>query len=297
MSPSSLELVQAFAAGYGPPCPSGEEESLGRLLAEQVARGQQAWPEVRVRPEDFARYLGVHLPPGEGLKPGLRALHCEDLYLALGALQEDRIALAGLERTVLAPAGRAVRRVDRAPAFVDEVMQLTRVRLLVGDTRHGPRLEDYTGNGPLRRWTRAVAIGVAVSLKRRRDRTIPLDDAVLEPGLGTADPELVVLKQRCLPAFRAAFGEALSALSARDRNLLRLSLDQGLGLEALGALHRVHASTVSRWLAHARSDLLEGTREGFARRLALNPPQIDSILRALEGHLDVSFSPFLQRED
>jgi RNA polymerase sigma-70 factor (ECF subfamily) len=294
---SSLELIQAFAAGHKRPCPSGEEESLGRLLAEQVARAQQAWPDVRLSPEVFARYLGTRLPPGEQLEPRLRALHCEDLYLALGALQEDRSALAGLERTVLSPAERAVQRVDSAPAFVDEVMQLTRVRLLVGDTRHGPRLEDYAGHGPLRRWTEAVAIGVAVSLKRRVGRTTPLDDAVLVSKLGTADPELAVLKQRYLPAFRAAFAEALSALSARDRNLLRLSLAQGLGLEALGALHRVHASTVSRWLAHARSDLLEGTREGLARRLALNTPQIDSLLRVLDGHLDVSFSSFLQRED
>ncbi len=289
--------MQAFVAGHKRPCPSGEEESLGQGLVELVLRAQQAWPDVRLRPEDFARHLGTRLPPGEQLTPRLRALHCEELYLALGALQEDRIALAGMERTVLVPAERAVQRVDSSPAFVDEVMQLTRVRLLVGDTRHGPRLEDYAGSGSLRRWTEAVAIGVAVSLKRRRDRTTPLDDAVLESGLGTADPDLALLKERYLPAFRAAFAEALAALSARDRNLLRLSLAQGLGLEALGTLHRVHASTVSRWLAHARSDLLEGTRKGLARRLALNTPQLDSLLRALDGHLDVSFSSLLQRED
>lgn len=290
------ELLQAFVAGAARPCPPGEEESLAKLLAEGVARCQQAWPEMRVEPQDFARHLGKCLPAGEAPEPGLRALLWEDLYLALGALQEDRVALDALERTVLAPVERAVRRVDNADSFVDEVMQLTRLRLLVGETRHGPRLGDYAGKGPLRRWTEAVAVGVAVSLKRRPDRTTPLDDAVLETGVGTADPELAMLQQRYRPAFRAAFAEALSSLSARDRNLLRLSLAQGLGVEALGALHQVHASTVSRWLARARSDLLEGTRASLARRLALNTAQLDSVLRVLDGHLEVSFSALLKED-
>ncbi len=249
-----------------------------------------------MEPRDFARHLGKCLPAGEAPEPGLRALLWEDLYLALGALQEDRVALDALERTVLAPAERAVRRVDNADAFVDEVMQLTRLRLLLGEARQGPRLGGYSGKGPLRRWTEAVAVGVAVSLKRRPDRTTPLDDAVLESGVGTADPELALLQQRYRPAFRAAFAEALSSLSARDRNLLRLSLAQGLGVEALGALHQVHASTVSRWLARARSDLLEGTRASLARRLALNTAQLDSVLRVLDGHLEVSFSSLLKED-
>jgi RNA polymerase sigma-70 factor (ECF subfamily) len=288
------ELLQAFVSGAARPCPPGQEESLGNLLAEGLARCQQAWPEIRLEPQDFARHLGKCVPAGEALEPGLRALLWEDLYLALGALNEDRSALDALERTVLPPVERAVRRVDSADAFVDEVMQLTRLRLLVGETRHGPRLGDYAGKGPLRRWTEAVAVGVAVSLKRRPDRTTPLDDAVLESGVGTADPELAMLQQRYRPAFRAAFAEALSSLSARDRNLLRMSLAQGLGVEALGALHQVHASTVSRWLARARSDLLEGTRASLARRLALNTAQLDSVLRVLDGHLEVSFSSLLK---
>jgi RNA polymerase sigma-70 factor (ECF subfamily) len=297
MPPSPPELLQAFAAGAARPLAAGGEEVLGALLAEVVARCQQALPELRVPAEDFARHLGRCLPAGEAPEPGLRALLCEDLYLALGALHEDRSALETLERTVLTPVERAVRRVDSSDAFVDEVMQLTRMRLLVGDTVHGPRLNDYVGKGPLRRWTEAVAVGVAVSLKRRPDRTTPIDDAMLESGLGTTDPELSALRERYRPAFRASFAEALSSLSARDRNLLRLSLAQGLGVEALGALHQVHASTVSRWLARARGELLQGTREGLSRRLALDLSQADSILRVLDGHLDASFSSLLKQED
>lgn len=297
VSPSSPELIQAFAASAARPVPPGEQEALGKLLAEMVARCQQAWPEVQVAPAELAQHLGKCLPASEALEPGLRALLCEDLYLALGALHEDRSAMAALERTVLQPVERAVRRVDDSDAFVDEVMQLTRMRLLVGEPHHGPRLGDYAGKGPLRRWTEAVAVGVAVSLKRRPERTTPLDDAMLESGLGASDPELSALRERYRPAFRASFAQALSSLSARDRNLLRLSLSQGLGVEALGALHQVHASTVSRWLARARSELLKGTREGLSRRLGMDLSQADSLLRAMDGHLDASFSSFLKTEE
>ncbi|WP_224245735.1 transcriptional regulator [Hyalangium gracile] len=290
MPTSPSELVQAFVAGAGRSCPTGKEELLGQLLSEAVARSQQAWSEVRIPPEDFARHLGKCLPAGAQLEPGLRAMHCEDLYLALAGLEGDRSALEAIDRTALAPAERAVRRVDAADAFVDEVMQLTRLRLLVGEDRKGPRLSEYAGKGPLRRWAEAVAVGVAVSLKRRPEHTTPLDDAMLESGLGASDPELAMMQQRYRPSFRAAFAEALASLSVRDRNLLRLSLAQGLGVEALGSLHHVHASTISRWLAKARAELLEGTRAGLARRLALNTAQLDSLLRVLDGHLEVSLS-------
>ncbi|MFP2913642.1 hypothetical protein ACLESD_53395, partial [Pyxidicoccus sp. 3LFB2] len=177
--------------------------------------------------------------------------------------------------------------------FVDEVLQLTRMRLLVGGTRQGPRLAEYAGRGALRRWTEAVALGVAVSLKRTAVRTTPLDDAPLVSELRTADPELALIQERYRPAFRAAFAEALSGLSPRDRNLLRLSLVQNLGVESLGTLHQVHASTISRWLARARQSLLEDTRAGIARRLALTSSQLDSLLRVMDASLALSFTSLL----
>ncbi|MFP2934705.1 hypothetical protein ACLESO_58275 [Pyxidicoccus sp. 3LG] len=139
-----------------------------------------------------------------------------------------------------------------------------------------------------------MALGVAVSLKRASVSSMPLDDAPLVAELRTADPELALMQERYRPAFRAAFAEALSGLSPRDRNLLRLGLVQNLGVEALGTLHQVHASTISRWLARARQSLLEDTRAGLARRLALSPSQLDSLLRVMDASLAVSLSSLLE---
>ncbi len=289
-----MEPVQAFLEGAARACAPDEADALARLLEDALARAEKAWPGVRLGAEDFARQLGTRAGTDRALADGLRALCVEDLYLAGACLAGDRAAMDALQRAVLVPVARAVRRVDASDAFVDEVLQLTRMRLLVGTARQGPRLAEYAGRGTLRRWTEAVALGVALSLKRGAVHTTPLDDAPLVSELRTADPELALMQERYRPAFRAAFAEALAGLSARDRNLLRLSLVQNLGVESLGTLHQVHASTISRWLARARQSLLEDTRAGVARRLALTASQLDSLLRVMDAGLALSLTSFLE---
>ncbi|MCY1031238.1 hypothetical protein OV207_07200 [Corallococcus sp. BB11-1] len=294
MSTHTSELVAAFLVGGARALSPDEEVGLASVLTEVIARCEQAWSGAWLKPGDFAAHLGLHTSKEEPPAKALASLCCEDLYLALAAVEGHRAALGALEATALVPAGRAVRRVEDSNAFVDEVLQLTRLRLLVEEGSQVPRLKTYAGRGSLRRWTEAVALGVALSLKRRPERTSPLDDGALAVALGTQDPELELIRHRYRPAFRAAFAEALAALSPRDRNLLRLGLVQGLGVESLGALHQVHASTVSRWMAKARDSLLEHTREGLARRLALNTSQLDSLLRVLDGSLEVSIASLLK---
>ncbi|WP_375757818.1 hypothetical protein [Corallococcus exercitus] len=287
------EWVAAFR-GAARPLTSEEGAGLLTALTAILERCEGAWPGVRLEPGTFVAHLGLHTPAGEPPAQALAAMHCEDLYLALAALEGQRAALDALESSVLVPAGRAVRRVEASDAFVDEVLQLTRLRLLVDEGGRAPRLTEYAGRGPLRRWAEAVSLGIALSLKRRPERSTPLDDALIAADLGAADPELEHIRHRYRPAFRAAFAEALSALSMRDRNLLRMGLVQGLGVESLGALHQVHASTVSRWMAKARESLLEHTRMALARRLALNTSQLDSLLRVLDGSLEISLASLLK---
>ncbi|WP_395812894.1 sigma factor-like helix-turn-helix DNA-binding protein [Archangium minus] len=58
--------------------------------------------------------------------------------------------------------------------------------------------------------------------------------------------------------------EALAALPSRERTVLRLHLVEGLSLERIGTVYRTHKSTVSRWLARAREEVLAGTRSRLA---------------------------------
>jgi RNA polymerase sigma-70 factor (ECF subfamily) len=75
--------------------------------------------------------------------------------------------------------------------------------------------------------------------------------------------------------------------------VLRLHLVEGLALERIGAMYRTHKSTVSRWLARARQQVLEGTRARLAERLRLSPDELHSLLRDVPGQLELSLPALL----
>ncbi len=68
------------------------------------------------------------------------------------------------------------------------------------------------------------------------------------------------------------------------RTLLRYYYLDGVGVEELGRLYRVHASTVSRWLRSTREAILEQTRSQLAAMLVLKESEVESML-GLSGSL------------
>ncbi|WP_394833013.1 sigma-70 family RNA polymerase sigma factor [Pendulispora rubella] len=215
----------------------------------------------------------------------------DDLQLASACLGGDRSALATFERAHLREIGAFVAHIDRAPAFADEVRQVLRASLLVaGQDGHEPGLAGYRGRGSLGGFVRVAAVRTALNLKRQARRASAREEAAGTEGLAAASvsPELAYAREQ----YREAFGEALRAtiaeLSARDRTLLRLYHAEGVALEALAALYRVHLSTVSRWLTCAREQLSEATLRRLRERLRVGPSDAESIAALLMSQLDVS---------
>ncbi|MFY0527076.1 sigma-70 family RNA polymerase sigma factor [Archangium gephyra] len=101
------------------------------------------------------------------------------------------------------------------------------------------------------------------------------------------------MRQRHRADFQTALAEALAALPSRERTVLRLHFVEGLSLERIGTAYRTHKSTVSRWLARAREEVLEGTRSRLAERLRLSSGELHSLLRDVPGQLDQSLSALL----
>lgn len=62
------------------------------------------------------------------------------------------------------------------------------------------------------------------------------------------DPELSHLKATFAAEFKFALTLAIDELSVRDRNLLRQSVLDGLTIDQLGKLYRVHRATAARWV-------------------------------------------------
>ncbi len=217
--------------------------------------------------------------------------HREDLRLAQGAAHGDADALRTVEQLIVDEADRAARRIDRSPAFADELRQAVRVRLLVGETDRPPRIAEYRGRGPLGAWIGVAALRVALNLKRASG---PATTDVLAELVDDADPEVAHLEKLYRAEFREALEAALRALSERDRVLLRMSYVDGVSMVQLGRLYGVHETTAARWVKAAAGTVAEDARRRLTERLSLSGSSLDSIARLVLSNLDASISRLLR---
>jgi RNA polymerase sigma-70 factor (ECF subfamily) len=258
------------------------------MESSTLRAARAAWPEIAIDPGGFAAHVEACRRAG-----GAAPEHLADLYLAWAAMEGDAVAVRSLDERVLAATEPAVRRVDGTAAFVDEVRQLLRVRLLVGAAGAPPRLAEYHGRGPLVGWARVAAVRIALNLKRDERPAAAIDDVLGELAAGDADPEVRYLGTLYRAEFGAALREALGALSDRDRALLRFHHVDGLKLAQIAALYRVHESTASRWISAAVEAIAEGARRRLMERLSLSSESLDSVARLVRSNLDLSLQRLL----
>jgi RNA polymerase sigma-70 factor (ECF subfamily) len=109
------------------------------------------------------------------------------------------------------------------------------------------------------------------------------------------DAELARIRQELSAPFARAFGEALASLGARERNVLRLYLLEGVSSEAIGRMYRVHRATVARWIARIHETLLSETKKRLAKEVqGMNTGDLESFMRVLASRLEVSIATVLR---
>ncbi len=280
--------------------PGDETDQVEQLLADRLAAARAAWPDVEVPAERFVAYLAARLHDGDGdgadLGARLGGMRVADLYLACACAQGDARALEAFERRCLDVVDTALATMKMSREAVQEVKQIVRRLLLVADG-HPPRIVEYAGRGDLRGWVRVTATREALRVLRRNRREVPLEAEALERAIPAgADAQLEYLKAVYRGEFRAAFRDAMAALSERERNLLGHQFSDGLTLDQIAALYRVHRATIARWLGRARTRLLRGTRAALRARLGVQVTELDSIMRLIESSLDVTLPPMLRRD-
>jgi hypothetical protein len=86
------------------------------------------------------------------------------------------------------------------------------------------------------------------------------DGDLLDVASAGATPELEHLERAYGPEVERAFRTVILALPARDRTLLRRHFLDGVCINELGRLYRVHRATIRRWLERARDRVLAATR-------------------------------------
>ncbi len=287
-TPLAGHLLEHYA-GRHPTRPDADrlEASLGAILE----RARQAWPGVSLDAATYLRYLGERLAADEEPTRALDRLHTADLYLACACVHGAAGAADAFEQA-LARVERAVRRVDSSDVLLDEVKQLLRRRLLWGDDGH-PRIREYEGRGPIGGWLRAAAIRGALNLRRGVQTAGAGDERLLDQSLPAADPELDIIKIRYREDLAECFRAALAALSAKERNMLRLYLVNGAGVEEIAGYMKVHRTTVTRWIGQCRRALSEDTRRRLRARLRLSKNEAESLIRVLQSQMDIRISEVL----
>jgi RNA polymerase sigma-70 factor (ECF subfamily) len=270
----------------------GDLGALERRLRSLIEDARLRFPDVRVDEVAFAGHMAARLAGEADIEEALSSVITHDLLLAFACLSGDPVALKELDRRLEVEVPAALRRMRAVPELVEEVRSVLGQKLLVADGE-APKLGIYTGLGPLAAWLRVAALRTGISLRRRTRHEARTDDgALLEAIDPTLDPESRLLRERHAEQLRLALREAMAALSARERNLLRMYYAEGLKLDRLAAMHRVNASTISRWLARAREEVLERTRGALSARLKLTVSQVESLL-GLAQSLDVSLGSLL----
>lgn len=273
------ELVDHLPAGLtGAPSFPGLLAQIREALAATLA------PPVELVAPRLVRRLSVDSTGELGL------LAVGDLVLSLGAVAGHAPSVAQVDALVVEQARRVVK------GSADEALELAqavRVRVLLPTPGRHARLADYAGQGSLAAWLRVVSVRALFNLRRGPGgRELPVDQ-LPEPTLGDADPEVALLRARHRAHFREAFAQAVSALTPRERTLLRLHTLDGLTLARLGAMYGRDASTISRWLDAARDTLLARTRAQLAETLGLDAAELDSVMRLADGELSVSLGRLL----
>jgi RNA polymerase sigma-70 factor (ECF subfamily) len=240
-----------------------------------------------VEPRAFVAYLTARLAPSAQDAARARS-HAADLYLACGCVLGIPQAVRIFEAT-LTEVAAALHHMRLQPSALDEVCQIARERLLVGDAGRAPRIAEYTGRGTLRGWTRVVLSRTALNALRDQRRDVPLEEALLDPPADACDPQLSGLRDQFGAALDRALESAMRRLAADDRVLLRQRFIDGLTAEQLARLYRKHRITMVRRLNGVLRTLRAHTEALLASEIGCGPSTAVSIvnLALSQAHLSI----------
>jgi RNA polymerase sigma-70 factor (ECF subfamily) len=268
-------------------------DTFEEVLARAYEEGRAAWPEVELSAEELGSYVAERILPREGEATGadpasvLGKLRFADLYLACACARGDERAIAVFDVRYMGEVDRALR--SAAPSVIDETKQVLRRRFFVSENGAPPSIADYAGRGDLKAWVRAAAVRAAWRVGRKPKGQTEVESHVFRAVAAEGDDlELDYLKRRYQGEFEQALREAFLALPTRDRNVSRYYFGKGLSIDAIGALYKVHRSTVARWLNRVTATLVETTRKRMMARLGANRAEVSSLVRMLESRIDMT---------
>lgn len=222
----------------------------------------------------------------------LGTLNAADVWLCAALAEGEAKAVRVFERRLGPEIRLALGRFSLSDDQRAELAQRVRVRLLVAGKDAAPRIGLYRGWGSLEGWTRTITARLALNEIRDRGGVEPLERA---PDLIGASPEFAALRASRRELFMQALRQAFQSLGHRERALLRLRYLDGVQANALAGSYDVHESTMSRWLAHARTEL-QTRFDAEARTLVTDEVAVAELLGAMQSRFGQSLQQLFVSE-
>jgi RNA polymerase sigma-70 factor (ECF subfamily) len=301
-----LALVFLDASGWGDSLTDQERAGMDRALSGMVQGASGDFPEIHLEPVTFVRHVGkCAASRPQTLRSVVESLKNErvpetirttDLYLACACANNVSGAIERFEQQFRVELAATANRFAGPGRTADDLRQVLREKLFVGRRDRPARIADYLGTGSLKGWLRVTAVRALLDERRtvkRKEREALVSPEQLMETAAEEDWELGYLKAHYREAFKKAFGTAVSSLTSQQRNILRFNVVEGLSVDQIGAVYRMHRSSVSRRLVSTRKTLLEATREELGRLLKVDGGEFESIMNLIQSRLDVSLTRIL----
>jgi RNA polymerase sigma-70 factor, ECF subfamily len=268
---------------------------LENRLAALVAEGRNQWPDLKLDPAAFVAFVAARVPEDRPADEAMSTIRASDLYLTCACAGGHVGALNTFDSRFMGEVALGLARMNVSASQVDEVKQLVRHKLFLSENGKPGKIAEYSGRGDLRRWVRSIAVRTCLNELRRHKRMIPASDDRLLDDMSSDDddPELAYMKERYRNQFREAFVSAVQLLADREQALLRYHHVDGLNIDEIGAIYRVHRVTAYRWVEKARESLVANIQKILLAQLDVEHRDYQSILRLIRSQIHLSLVRFL----
>lgn len=257
----------------------------GKSATQVAEKACLAHPGLSGSVSDFQAHLTALVDQGVGLEE----IRASDLYLAWCCAQGCAKALECFWTDWVPVLRRAALSVTKDADLAEDVVQDVLHKLLV-DTQEKPAsISTYEGRSKLQRWLRSVAVRAALTARKKGSgsKLETEEEAERLPALDD-DPELSLLKEQSGEAVGDALQAALRNIAPEQRLVLQQHLVDGLTIDELAKIYRIHRATAARHIARAREALLAATRSGLRARLQLTGSELDSLLDFAQSRVKLS---------
>jgi len=271
-------------------------------LETAFACGAAAWPAIEIDVADlaatFAAYFTAHGHPIDDALPSVQPLAADaaELYVAAACQRGGSRALALFRAHYYAPLEPTLALMGLDASDRNDAWQILSTRLFVATAGERARIVSYAGRGQLHGLMKVAATRLAIDhLEQRANRDREAGDTWLDriPG-ATADPDLRLMKLQHRSELKEEVEAAIAELGTRERALLRLTVVERMGIDAIAAAYQTHRATVARWVIRAREQLAARIRARLSERWRISETELVEIRPLLDSQLELSLERLLQ---